>query len=202
MPLITFDEIHAAGRQRYAKRFATKTAASILEEDTKRCPMDHSFDVFLSHSYSDVKLDRKHLLDLKAYLEDFQLEVYVDWIIDNDLERETVSAKTAQTLRIRMNNSRCLLFATSDNSQNSKWMPWELGYMDGRIQRVAILPLTGTTNKMSFTGQEYLRVYPYLAASEANNSTDVYLWVCNNRNTYVRFDLWLNGQNPTKRIDS
>jgi hypothetical protein len=41
-------------------------------------------------------------------------------------------------------------------------MPWELGYYDGfRPGYVAILPLVQTAGG-SFSGQEYLGLYPYM----------------------------------------
>lgn len=156
------------------------------------------FDVFLSHSYTDAKLNTKRLLSIKAFLEQFELQVYVDWIIDKNLEREEVSPKTARTLRKRMDHSKCLLFATSENFQESKWMPWELGYMDGKSQRVAILPLTRSAGRTQFRGQEYLGFYPYLDKSKAKSSKTVYLWVCHDKETYVRFDLWIGGEDPRK----
>ena len=194
MALITFDEISIAGGRRYGERLLAKSAASILEEDTRKFPMDHAFDIFLSHSYADGKLDRKRLLNLKAFLENFGYEVYVDWIIDADLNREQVSAQTARWLRSRMNHSKCLLFATSENSQESKWMPWELGYMDGTKDRVAILPLSGTAGSTGFKGQEYLGVYPYIDKTTAKGTDNEYLWVNEDSETYVRFDFWLAGQ--------
>jgi hypothetical protein len=59
-----------------------------------------------------------------------------------------------------MGNCESLIFATSDASPASKWMPWELGYFDGRRpNRVAILPLVESATH-GFRGQEYLGLYP------------------------------------------
>jgi hypothetical protein len=138
------------------------------------------------------------LLGVKAFLEEFHLSVYVDWINDENLDRETVSEKTARILRNRMNHSKCLLFATSETSQNSKWMPWELGYMDGKKQKVAILPLVATAQRAQYSGQEYLGIYPYVKKAPQANTKDLYLWVCEDNETYVRLDLWLKGQKLVK----
>jgi hypothetical protein len=59
-----------------------------------------------------------------------------------------------------MENSNAMIFATSEASPSSKWMPWELGFFDGKrgADKVAILPLVDTEGK-EFRGQEYLALY-------------------------------------------
>lgn len=70
--------------------------------------------------------------------------------------------------------------------------------MDGKKQKVAIFPLVATAQRSSYTGQEYLGIYPYVEQAKANNTNDVYLWVCEDQKIYVRLDLWIKGQQPTK----
>lgn len=97
---------------------------------------------------------------VKAYLESQGQSVYVDWMDDPQLDRSRVTPATANLLRARMRSSESMLYATSETSPSSKWMPWELGYFDGlRSGRVAILPLVATSNS-DFKGQEYLGLYP------------------------------------------
>jgi len=120
--------------------------------------MSTRFDVFLSHSFSDAEI----IAGVKALLEEVGRSVYVDWIEDRHLDRTRVTVQTAEVLRIRMRNSRSLIFATSRTSSTSKWMPWELGFFDGyRPGHVAVLPLVETTGA-TFEGQEYLGLYPYV----------------------------------------
>jgi len=120
------------------------------------------FDVFLSHSFLDADV----IQGLKELLEAEGLSVYVDWIEDRQLNRDQMTAKTAEVLRTRMRNSQSLIFATSKTSSGSKWMPWELGYFDGfRPNHVAIFPLV-QTDGAGFPGQEYLGLYPYVEVIE------------------------------------
>jgi hypothetical protein len=63
-----------------------------------------------------------------VFLEDEGLSVYVDSVVDPQLDREKVTVDTAELLRGRMNRSRFLLYTTSTASTQSRWMPWELGY--------------------------------------------------------------------------
>jgi hypothetical protein len=116
------------------------------------------FDIFLSHSYLDAEV----IEGIKELLEGSGLRVYVDWLEGRQLDRSQVTAATAELLRSRMRHSQSLIFATSSTSSNSKWMPWELGYLDGfRPGRVAILPLVRTSGD-AFRGQEYLGLYSYM----------------------------------------
>lgn len=95
---------------------------------------------------------------VKAILEAEGLSVYVYWADEN--QAQGVTAATAANLRARMNHSRSLVFASSRSSPESKWMPWELGYFDGRKPgKVAVMPLPSST-LTTFVGQEYLGLYP------------------------------------------
>lgn len=204
MALITLDEIDNVTKRAFGKQLGVKSASTILQEDTKRHRFDDKFDIFLSHSYADVSINRERLLGVKGILEEFGYSVYVDWIIDKELDRENITAKTARTLRIRMTNSKCLLFVTSQNSIKSRWMPWELGYKDGLTGKygglgmVAILPLASRSGQQQYRGQEYLGMYPYIVKANSKSGHSR-LWVYHDPETYVVFDDWLAGKKPFKR---
>lgn len=110
----------------------------------------------MSHSFKDAEV----IAGLKLLLERNGLSVYVDWIEDAQLDRSQVTAETAGTLRRRMKNCAFLLYATSESSPNSKWMPWELGYFDGLndSDMVGIMPIVESDGD-DFKGQEYLGLY-------------------------------------------
>jgi hypothetical protein len=201
MALITFSDIRgrAQSKQRYAKALMEKTASAVLEEQARSYPMGKKFSVFLSHSYRDAHLDDTDILNLKAYLEEFGLTVYVDWIIDWDLPRDAVNVQTANRLRIRMRNSDTLFFVTSQNSSDSKWMPWELGYMDGLGKPIAIMPITNQEDRDWYLGQEYLQLYPYADIAEIGNSNQLTIWINEDEDTYVRYDKWVEGEKPKRR---
>lgn len=115
------------------------------------------FDIFLSHA----KLDEVMIVGVKETLERLTgLTVYVDWIDDPQLNRARVTSATADTIRTRMLQCRALVYATSPAATNSKWMPWELGYFDGKKgpEYVSIMPILESSND-SFTGLEFLGLY-------------------------------------------
>jgi hypothetical protein len=143
----------------------------------------------LSHSFSDKYL----ILGLKAKLESYNYTVYVDWIDDYSMDRVNVTASNVYWIKQRMRTSKCLLYATSSNSSNSKWMPWETGYMDAFTGKVAIAPVV-TTHQSTYTGIEYLGSYPYIEEGRIHNSSEYTLWVTDqtDRLLYNRFNFWLN----------
>jgi len=114
------------------------------------------FDVFVSHSVRDARV----VLGIRQMLESQGLKVYVDWIDDKQMDRSSVSPATADRLRRRMTESRSLIYATSRAASKSRWMPWELGYFDGRKgpDQVAILPIESDST-VGFVGQEYIGLY-------------------------------------------
>lgn len=122
---------------------------------------------------------------------------YVDWIEDRQLNRSNVNNDTAATIRYRMTRCKSLFYITSDNASSSKWMPWELGYFDGLKGKVAILPILQQNHYTnSYEGQEYLGLYSYVTRAIPQGLSNETLWIHNSNNTYVRLDLWLNGQEP------
>jgi hypothetical protein len=154
-----------------------------------------TYDIFLSHSYSD----RKGALGIKNIIEkDFGYSVYIDWIADNYLNRNTVSAATATQIKNRMTQCKCLLYVTSTSASSSKWMPWETGLMDGLKNRVAICPFNDSSETDTFSGQEYLGVYPYITINQKAGTSTNYLWIRKDINTYVIFEEWLDGREPTR----
>lgn len=147
-----------ASELRAAAGGITASAAEGILTKSARTSQD-SFDVFLSHSVKDAVA----VVGLKGWLEDLGFSVYVDWIVDHDLDRSNVSTATARTIRSRMGQSRSLVYATSRAASTSRWMPWELGYFDGTKgqPQVAICPIeTGSSGR--FVGEEYLKLYKVL----------------------------------------
>jgi hypothetical protein len=113
-------------------------------------------------------------------------------VVDRDLNRNNVSSDTARRIKERMKRCKCLFYATSTNSSTSKWMPWETGLMDGLKSKVAICPFIDYSSTDQFTGQEYLGIYPYVTHARKRTSTEEYLWIQTDVNTYKLFDDWLS----------
>lgn len=166
----------------------------IFEKAAVETAEGKTFDIFLSHSYSD----KEWIEGLKQIIEEIGFSVYVDWIHDSHLDRSKVNKESADLLRKRMRQCGSLFFVTSKISPESKWMPWELGYFDAFKQRVAILPLVDQpTTENQYAGQEYLGLYPYVTKAKAQRETKETLWVRESEKKYVWFGSWLKGENPS-----
>ena len=146
------------------------------------------YDIFLSHSY----LDKERIASLKIILESYGFSVYVDWISDSDLNRDNVNKQTATRIRNRMKNCKSLLYAISNNSTSSKWMPWELGYFDGIKGKIALVPITETDNEY-LRGSEYLELYPVVKEYLIKGTNEYALWLYKSEfsEAYVKIDLWI-----------
>ena len=194
MPLFTISEARTAGRALASRKM--KTADRIVRDLHESYTSTKSFDIFLSHSFSDAEL----ILGVWELLTDRGFSVYVDWLIDPILDRENVTPATAAKLRERMKSCSCLVYASSENTTTSKWMPWELGYFDGfRPKKVAVLPLVYATTE-DYRGQEYLGLYPYISIGEIKDqpSKGQVLWVNESLSVYVNFSSWLNSDSQPR----
>ena len=187
MPLLSKPQL---SRLSPAVRVSNPAAKSTLQESAaRRIKSTAGFDIFLSHRF----LDAPYVLLLRNYLEFLDYSVFVDWIEQPEDEREKVTKRTAAYLRRVMDKSDSLLFAVSENSVTSSWMPWELGYFDGSGGRIAIVPITeGRTTSESYRGREYLGLYPYITMTKNRSGKNI-LWVNKSASKYVTFEEWMEG---------
>lgn len=115
-----------------------------------------TYDVFLSHRYAD----RKDVERLHDHIErDLGYSVYVDWIEHPELDRSRVEPATAEHFRGVMRACSCLIFYAGPKAAGSRWMPWELGFFDGRqgARRIAVFVDDLAAYKPG--RQEYLGLY-------------------------------------------
>ncbi|MDR3719400.1 MAG: TIR domain-containing protein [Bryobacteraceae bacterium] len=170
MSYLRMSDVKAAAEAYQGRQFVRKSASQILSDQARDYSSVKTYDVFLSHSRQDAEI----ILGVKAILEANKLVVYVDWVDDPQLDRGNVTAETAAVLRKRMSCCKQFVFATSENSSTSKWMPWELGYFDGlKSGGVSILPIVKAYDE-EFKGQEYLKLYPVLEkVTHLGNTTAV-----------------------------
>ena len=123
-----------------------------LEEATSHAL---SCDTFFAHSSDDIELIKKiieyfYMLGAKPYIDkdDMELPKYTD--ID-----------TAKKLKSNIDVCKRFVIVVTDNSINSKWVPWELGVADTLkgYKNVAILPIESKNVSENFIGNEYLGIY-------------------------------------------
>lgn len=189
MALFVESDVRARAQKDVQKSFS-KTASQIIIESASKFKSFISYDIFLSHSVKDSEL----ILGIKGLIEDLGYNVYVDWIDDPELDRNKVSSNTAKKLRDRMNSSKSLFFVTTDNTDSSKWMPWECGYFDGIKEKGAIVPVKKISYNNEYAGQEYLGLYPYIVKEKSTQGNET-LWVRINRDKYTSYNDWVKTPN-------
>jgi hypothetical protein len=189
MALFSEARLRTLGKARASRMYGS--AFDALEKRIKESAALSAFDIFLSHSY----LDRELILGITEQLERLGYVVYVDWRQDTQLNRDRVTKKTAETVRGRIVQSKSLFFATTEGAKDSRWMPWELGYMDGKKGKSAILPVSQNSSGNAYKGQEYLGIYPYITTGSDKKGMER-LWVHEDEDTYVVFETWLKGKEP------
>jgi len=112
-------------------------------------------DVFLSHSSKD----QEALPAVIGFLKQHGANVYIDKA-DKDLPAKT-SPETGAKLKERIDECRKFIVLVSDNSKDSRWIPWELGIADEMkaMPNVALLPDTQNQSNDDWVDQEYLGLY-------------------------------------------
>ncbi len=122
------------------------------------------FDIFISYNINDKAI----IYGVYNELTEMGFKVYVDFIIDPDLNRQNVTVETARRIRARLENSKSLIYAQSPNAAMSRWMPWELGVVDGHTKKCAILPIFACITDV-YNKQEYLKLYPVIKPHSTNH---------------------------------
>ncbi len=187
MPLYTTDYLKSLARERIQVINEAKQNKALRSKT--------SFDIFLAHSLND----QQAVYGLYIDLTDQGFSVYVDWIVDGQLDRDNVTNESAEVIRGRLKSSKSLLLAMSTNAIVSKWIPWELGYVDGHNSNCALVPVVeGSAHQKSFKGKEYFTLYPYITRMPIKGQIDK-RWVVESDNTYVIANAWINeGKQPFK----
>jgi hypothetical protein len=192
MALLTRADLLGSPVGRDAERVRTATASARLLVEA-RAPFDATFDIFLSHSTRDAREVRA----LKKKFERLGYSVYVDWVEDDDLDREQVTPDTAARLRRRIAKSRSLLVHASEGAKLSRWVPWELGIADGLQRRVGVLPVL-EQSRATYKGSEYLALYPYVDFAPGSTTGAMQAWVRRSPKVYVNLRHWLRGDLPRR----
>ncbi len=200
MALISEAEIRTYARhaveydKKHKNAFNARSPRAILHEYVATCSDTKSYDVFLTHSIRDAEL----VLGVKVLLNCYKYTVYVDWSEDPDVDKSKVAKDIADKLRKRMQCAKSLIYITTENIENFKWMPWQLGFFDGFREKVAILPIKDTI-LYSYHSKEFLSVYPYI--TRVNALQEDRLLMHKDSKIYTSFENWLKTKNASIRWD-
>lgn len=136
----------------FASNMMTEERATLRKSASTRSAENSTF---LSHSSKDDELVDGAI----KVLSNHGAQVYIDKV-DPAMPPYT-NAQTAATLKLRVRQSKKFVLLASENSKESKWVPWELGVADGykAIENIALFPAVEERNKTTWTSWEYLGLY-------------------------------------------
>lgn len=112
-------------------------------------------DTFLAHSSNDIDL----IKNIIRYFQKLGAKPYID---KDDMELPiNTSPKTASTLIFSIEACNRFVVVVTDNSINSKWVPWELGVANSKkeYKDIAILPISSAKVNGDWKDNEYLGIY-------------------------------------------
>ena len=77
---------------------------------------------------------------------------------DADMPRIT-NRETANRIKTRIEGSHLVVMLATENAVRSRWVPWEIGVADSRLQecRILVVPVADASGR--FHGNEYLQLY-------------------------------------------
>lgn len=138
-----------------AKKYAEKKSIILENYDINKTRSVSSISsVFLSHSNKDAAC----LRGVIAFLKNFGADVYIDL---NDITLpQNPSQETAKKLKEQIQKCSKVVVLVSENSKDSKWIPWEVGIadMDKTSKKIALLPKTEYESAV-WPEQEYMGLY-------------------------------------------
>lgn len=140
--------------------YAVKADARNSDEIIKEARAAYKQTAFLSHSHKDAHLAK----GVQGFLQDQGWEVYIDW--EDSSMPASPNRTTAQRIQKKIRELNWFLFLATQNSVQSHWCPWEIGYADGvkAYNNILIIP---TSDGQRTHGSEYLQLYRYV-----ENATD------------------------------
>lgn len=121
---------------------------------------DAQITIFLSHSHKDKDL----ILGFIAILEEYNVNLYVDWQ-DSGMP-EITNKETAEKIKVKIKELDYFLLLATNNALASRWVPWEVGIADAtkEFKKIAIIPITDENGQ--FQGNEYLQLYQRITFGE------------------------------------
>lgn len=169
----------------FANEIGSQERASLRKRAEDRSPLGTTF---LSHSSKDEELVDGAI----RVLENHGAHVYMDKK-DPSLPPYT-SKDTADALKTRINQSKKFVLLASENSKESKWVPWELGLADGykHLDNIALFPAVEASHQTQWTSWEYLGLYDRIVWGRFRGEEGSVWMVWNERqNTATRLSEWL-----------
>ena len=166
------------------RTFSEKTDARTL---LKTASVQSGKTVFLSHSSKDHEM----VPGVALILENHGGRVYIDER-DAELTGDNIY-HTANRLRDVVKTCRKFVLFVTEQTKDSKWIPWELGLGDGsrNPDNVALFPASDKSYEQSWSEQEYLGLYQRIIWGNIKGKEPEWLVLDHRKNTAEPLSNWL-----------
>ncbi|MGB3727304.1 MAG: toll/interleukin-1 receptor domain-containing protein [Glaciecola sp.] len=140
------------------KRFTNNLTLNEQSALRTKATIKSAKDTFLSHSSKDAD----YLPGVIKLLANHGASVYCD--LDDERMPGEPNVETAELIKSQVKISRKFVLFVTTNSQDSKWVPWELGIGDVSLSadNVALLPASQNSYDQAWAKQEYLGLYRHI----------------------------------------
>ncbi|MGF6318114.1 TIR domain-containing protein [Pseudomonas frederiksbergensis] len=145
---------------------------------------------FLSHSSKDKDL----VMGAMEIIANHGGLPYIDEV-DPEMPRHT-SEETADLLKQRINQCNRFILLTSENSKESRWVPWELGVADGSKgpAKIAVFAASTIRDVDSWSSWEYMGLYPRITWGQLQGyPNEMWMVYWPKANNAVPLEKWLRG---------
>jgi len=131
---------------------------------TSRKASTSSLDVciFISH----ISIDKRHAIEIANYIMDTGYDVYID-INDHELQRAVCEGnpyKVTECIEEGVSGCSHLICLVSNETVNSWWVPYEIGFGKKNSKEIATLTIKDTTNI-----PDYLKVTELIRGTKSLN---------------------------------
>jgi hypothetical protein len=170
-----------------SNKFSVNQRQQLIKSYTSQ---EISTSTFLSHSSKDIEIIPGVLTILKNH----GASVYIDEI-DPNMPPYT-SHETANILKNKIKESKRFVLLTSENSKDSRWVPWELGIADGYkdLAKIALFPSSEKIYNDDWSSWEYLGLYLRIVWGKLQgHDNEVWMVLDKKTNTATELSSWLSG---------
>lgn len=127
--------------RRLAKSATTSRAPQkVLKEESDQYRSSQTYDVFLSHAFSDAEL----VLGAKKILENEGFRVYVDWIEDPMSVKEPWDSAWKTNCRTRIKGCHGVIVLVTKNTIQAEGARWEIKC--AIEERIPVMPMYASNN--------------------------------------------------------
>jgi len=124
---------------------------TLSEAKSKRQPT-----AYLSYSPKDEEIAR----GLQVLFSENGWNVHIDW--DKTNNADIPDMRTASSIKDKIAALDWFIFLGTPNSTGSLWLPWELGFADGKKSQDKIIIVSTTDEAGRCYGDEYTQLYRHI----------------------------------------